>query len=67
MNLPTPDAEQRHLDERAELLPEEQAAGSADRIGSYVLSYRTNEQHSTPPTVRQAYADKVRELVGPTP
>ena len=30
MNAPTQDAEQRHLDERAELLPEEQAVGSAD-------------------------------------
>jgi hypothetical protein len=39
--------------------------GNADRVGPYVLSYRTNEQHSTPPDVRQAYAEKVRELVGP--
>jgi hypothetical protein len=39
--------------------------GNADRIGPYVLSYRTNEQHSTPDDVRKAYAAKVRELVGP--
>jgi hypothetical protein len=30
MNVPTPDPEQRHVEERAELLPEEQAVGSAD-------------------------------------
>ena len=30
MNAQTPDAEQRHVEERAELLPEEQAVGSAD-------------------------------------
>jgi hypothetical protein len=41
--------------------------GTADRIGPYVLSYRTTEQHSTPPQVRQAYADKVRQMVGPVP
>jgi hypothetical protein len=39
--------------------------GNADRVGPYVLSYRTREQRSTPPSVREAYADKVRELVGP--
>ena len=39
--------------------------GNADRIGPYVLSYRTNEQHSTSAGVRQEYAAKVRELVGP--
>ena len=41
--------------------------GNADRIGPYVLSYRTREQRVTPPEVRKAYADKVRELVGPVP
>jgi hypothetical protein len=41
--------------------------GNADRIGPYVLSYRTREQRVTPPEVRRAYADKVRELVGPVP
>lgn len=41
--------------------------GNADRIGPYVLSYRTREQGVTPPEVRKAYADKVRELVGPVP
>jgi hypothetical protein len=30
MTAPTPDPEQRHVEERAELLPEEQAVGSAD-------------------------------------
>jgi hypothetical protein len=30
MSAPTPDPEQRHVDERAELLPEEQTVGSAD-------------------------------------
>jgi hypothetical protein len=44
-----------------------EGSGSADRIGPYVLSYRTNEQHSTSPAVRKAYADKVREMVGPAP
>ena len=42
-------------------------AGTADRIGWYVLSYRTTEQRSTTPRVRKAYADKVRALVGPVP
>jgi hypothetical protein len=28
--MKTPDPQQRHVDERAELLPEEQAVGSAD-------------------------------------
>ena len=41
--------------------------GNADRIGPYVLSYRTREQRVTPPEVRKAYADRVRELVGPVP
>ncbi|MDT7580325.1 MAG: hypothetical protein QOK35_1589 [Pseudonocardiales bacterium] len=41
--------------------------GNAERIGPYVLSYRTREQRVTPPEVRKAYADKVRELVGPAP
>jgi hypothetical protein len=41
--------------------------GNADRIGTYVLSYRTREQRSTPAQVRRAYADKVRELAGPAP
>jgi hypothetical protein len=41
--------------------------GNADRIGPYVLSYRTREQRVTPAEVRKAYADKVRELVGPVP
>jgi hypothetical protein len=44
-----------------------EGAGTADRIGSYVLSYRGTEQHSTPPQVRRAYADKVRAMVGPVP
>ena len=39
--------------------------GAADRVGAYVLSYRTREQRSTPPAVRAAYVAKVRELVGP--
>lgn len=30
MSVPTPDPQQRHVDERAELLPEEQAVGSDD-------------------------------------
>jgi hypothetical protein len=42
-------------------------AGNADRIGAYVLSYRTREQRSTPPEVRRAYADRLREMVGPAP
>lgn len=41
--------------------------GNAERIGPYVLSYRTREQRVTPPEVRKAYADRVRELVGPVP
>jgi hypothetical protein len=41
--------------------------GNADRIGPYVLSYRTREQRVTPPEVRKAYADTVRTLVGPVP
>jgi hypothetical protein len=44
-----------------------EGAGTADRIGPYVLSYRSTEQHSTPPQVRRAYADKVRAMVGPVP
>lgn len=40
--------------------------GAADRVGPYVLSYRTREQRSTPPQVRAAYREKVRELVGAT-
>ena len=39
--------------------------GNADRIGPYVLSYRTREQSSTSPAVRAAYLNKMRELVGP--
>ena len=41
--------------------------GNADRLGPYVLSYRTREQRVTPPEVRKAYADTVRKLVGPVP
>jgi len=44
-----------------------EGAGTADRIGPYVLSYRGTEQHATPPQVRRAYADKVRQMVGPVP
>jgi len=43
----------------------EGGGAAADRIGPYVLSYRTTEQQSTPTAVRKAYAAKVRELVGP--
>lgn len=42
-----------------------EGAGSVDRIGPYVLAYRTNEQRSTSAQVRKAYADRVREMVGP--
>ena len=39
--------------------------GNADRIGRWVLSYRTREQRSTPTTVRKAFGERVRALVGP--
>jgi hypothetical protein len=39
---------------------------NADRIGRWVLSYRTREQRSTPTTVRKAFGERVRALVGPT-
>jgi hypothetical protein len=44
-----------------------EGAGTADRIGPYVLAYRSTEQRATPPQVRRAYADQVRAMVGPAP
>ena len=40
-------------------------SGTADRIGRWVLSYRTREQRATPTTVRTAFAARVRTMVGP--
>jgi hypothetical protein len=40
-------------------------AGTADRISRWVLSYRTREQRATPATVRTAFAERVRAMVGP--
>ena len=40
--------------------------GNADRIGRWVLSYRTREQRSTPISVRTAFGERGRALVGPT-
>ena len=49
MNTPTPDPEQRHLDERAELLPEEQAVGSADpRAQAAVVLEESQERTEHP-------------------
>lgn len=39
--------------------------GAADRVGGYVLSYRSREQRSTPPAVRAAYLRRARDLIGP--
>jgi hypothetical protein len=44
-----------------------EGSGTADRIGPYVLSYRTREQRVTSAEVRRAYADRVRAMVGPAP
>jgi hypothetical protein len=40
-----------------------EGSGNADRIGRWVLSYRTREQRSTPVTVRRAFAQRVRAMV----
>ncbi len=44
-----------------------EGSGTADRIGPYVLSYRTREQRVTSAEVRRAYADRVRAMVGTVP
>jgi hypothetical protein len=44
-----------------------EGGGTADRIGPYVLSYRTREQRVTSPEVRRAYAERVRAMVGVVP
>ena len=47
--MPTPDPEQRHLDERAELLPEEQAAGSADPRAQAAVVLQESEDRTEHP------------------
>jgi hypothetical protein len=49
MNVPTPDPEQRHVEERAELLPEEHAAGSADPRAQAAVVLQESEDRTEHP------------------
>jgi hypothetical protein len=49
MTVPTPDPEQRHVDERAELLPEEQAVGSGDPRAQAAAVLEESEERTEHP------------------
>jgi len=57
MSVPTPDPQQRHVDERAELLPEEQAVGSDDpqaQVAAVLAESEDRTEHPDPDASTQS-------------